>query len=77
MPVDAYFHRGRGERGKVGIRTSAEGKSSPSEIMKPYWFQWRSKMKLYLPLSYVRKEVFMFVMTEFVVYSHTGKYSGL
>lgn len=34
-------------------------------------------VKLYLPLSYIRKKVFMFVMTEFVVYSHTGKYSGL
>lgn len=39
----------------------------------------RSKiiMNLYLPLSNIRKEVFMFVMSEFVGYSPTDKYSGL
>lgn len=39
MPVDEYFLWGRGEWGKVVIRTSAEGNSCPSEITKPDWFQ--------------------------------------
>lgn len=39
--------------------------------------RWKIIIKLYLPLSNIRKEMFMFVMTEFAVYSLTDKYSGL